>query len=959
MNIDAKVFKNCTREGIAESLRTISEIQDGHILMAGTLLSCLDPQGNIGSHVYEAALDLLVKANSPLAHDVLWWVGEHHPISRIKVEAVRRSGRFAATGQTRQLLHKWAKDGIPLVHHFQYDNQIDQKSTRIIALEAMKAVPKPDAADVAVLKSVIEEAQNSREKISLLIPALEALAHAIAPHEIGDYLKIVQPLAPQYCLVALVGLNRFSAKALKSHVDEIGTLLLSSCNITNIDSPVLQELVSLIPKILTVKLLREFSDRYSQDCLGNGRGTISLAMCENWPHPDEELTNAYLTFARHPSNANKHSKCVQGLAKCAAGGFGAIIASKLLTGSKGYDSLLEGNGIDEIFGNAANAIGIVAPLLKVDQALQINCLARAILWMGAAGVYKEEDWSSRQKWSPLSGFISARPNGNNQQAQALFKELADHIDGLQADQNPLLAIARLVASDCAEAGIGAVASRMIDPFDEIARLFLRYFLDATANLNLKYPNAIQSESGILSFENVLWDQRGAFRQFRIDEVKKRVVQSGTLNRYLFDLCRRQSFGFAQITGQALQVVKTIDDAAFILDSLLLIEPDSGLALAASATQINHPLQTQIRVKAIQTIVEIAKRNVSTSISIETVSQFQRCFEDQTEVRIAAYKAAGLLGRFEHIQPLRVRLKNERKEEGKQAIKSALDSLKKKLMASQPDKFSKAPTLQWLSNVANLADQSFVEQLKEYLIPPHSEPEIRIAALRGLAEIKAPAGLALVKEFIDETSPSGSVIVEARRTRIILENRFDGELFEELEHFLPEESPLLDATTEYAKIIGTGQIKPVASTLRDAWSQWETGHWDDFVTRLNAIMELLIRQIYRQAYVPLGLSDDQRKKVSEKEYANLISAGYFKSAFPRLQSLCEIILSLRRESPVAHAQNADGSNKAGVNEDDAKKGRGYFADAFTEAIVILQNPANRPLITSGAAVTNVTSPQSPS
>jgi hypothetical protein len=112
------------------------------------------------------------------------------------------------------------------------------------------------------------------------------------------------------------------------------------------------------------------------------------------------------------------------------------------------------------------------------------------------------------------------------------------------------------------------------------------------------------------------------------------------------------------------------------------------------------------------------------------------------------------------------------------------------------------------------------------------------------------------------------------------------------------------------------------------------------------MELLVRQIYRQAYVPLGLPDDKRKLMSEKEYANLISAGYFKSAFSRLQSLCEIILSLRRESLVAHAQNADGSNKVGVTEDDAKKGRGYFADAFSEAIAALQNPANRPPASPG-------------
>lgn len=145
-------------------------------------------------------------------------------------------------------------------------------------------------------------------------------------------------------------------------------------------------------------------------------------------------------------------------------------------------------------------------------------------------------------------------------------------------------------------------------------------------------------------------------------------------------------------------------------------------------------------------------------------------------------------------------------------------------------------------------------------------------------------LEVVKTFIDDTAPEGEILKVARQARLRLEHRTDTELFTILSFYFQSDATVLGPSLNYDQLLGTELRASVTRNLFKARTLWEDGHWDEFLTKINGVMEAVVKQIYRTKYASMGL-DQQRgeKQACNPSYAPLLATNDFKTTFPKLQA----------------------------------------------------------------------------
>jgi hypothetical protein len=412
---------------------------------------------------------------------------------------------------------------------------------------------------------------------------------------------------------------------------------------------------------------------------------------------------------------------------------------------------------------------------------------------------------------------------------------------------------------------------------------------------------------------------------------------GKLNRYVLDLIRRENLGFDDAVKQALSAKVSLEDIDFALDSLAMRNDSRARELLAQICG-HHEADPKRTAHIRMTAAERLSRGYSegTTFSEQMINGLHGMFFDVSPVRIAAYRACGQIADLRSIAPLKDRQKSETDQKAKRELESAVTALRTRLLASLPPTHDIKATLAWISHAADLSDGTLLDELRVYLFPPHSSQDVVLAALDTVGQIGNPAGVQLVREYIEGIAPAGSVLAKARRILMSLEHRNDTDLFEQLRRFLPEDSPALDPAINYESLLGSGNMRSAMKVLRDCVTQWDACHWDDFVTRMCGIFELMVRVIYSKAHHQMGLDENRRTRmIKDGQYANLIGCGEFKQAFPSFQASCQQVLIFRRDSPVAHASNPDGSEKPGVDEDDARLVRDHFAKSWVEFTQIVR------------------------
>jgi len=170
------------------------------------------------------------------------------------------------------------------------------------------------------------------------------------------------------------------------------------------------------------------------------------------------------------------------------------------------------------------------------------------------------------------------------------------------------------------------------------------------------------------------------------------------------------------------------------------------------------------------------------------------------------------------------------------------------------------------------------------------------------------------------------------------DRKDLSLREVLAEVFPDDSVVFDLSIDYQVIFGA-RLARIARALSEAITQHQSCHWDDFVTKLDGLCELIVRHIYDKYPHLLGIDQVQAQKMVRRDYANRLSMSQFRQAFPAAQPLLESIHATRYEATTAHVEDRDGSEKPGVGQEEAELSLEQFRMAFTKMVSTLTAPGN--------------------
>ena len=272
---------------------------------------------------------------------------------------------------------------------------------------------------------------------------------------------------------------------------------------------------------------------------------------------------------------------------------------------------------------------------------------------------------------------------------------------------------------------------------------------------------------------------------------------------------------------------------------------------------------------------------------------------------------------------------------------SLTSIGKQLMVARPSRTAADLSIKWLAHVADLGDGSFVDEVASFLSPPHSERRVLVAALNSLERLGQERAIKSIDQFVTDTSPSNEVLHAARHARAVLQNRNDLELLEVLARIFDDGSPVLDPKVDYEKLFGLSRMKRLAKGLSESLLLKENGYWEEFVTKLDGICDMLNRHLFDKHWAAMGLPEEKARALSKREYGNRLSISEFRNSFPVLQPLMQTINDMRNAATTAHQEDSDGTEKPGLEEDDASLAIEQFKNLFTryvEAVTVPQPTA---------------------
>jgi hypothetical protein len=762
--------------------------------------------------------------------------------------------------------------------------------------------------------------------------AIDALWSVASQDDLPTILALLDKCREPRRAASLLSVGaKFDNTALAQHAQVLRAALLRFTQPWHEGKPLTDRLATLAAKLSGIELLDEMPQT---DTLNVGRGKLWTAALASYGGVDEHVAQAYVKFAREASNVGPQSPSVEGLASCVGAGFGDLIATQLAEqNAEGHKQIVSSPLLDQVFGSLENVVVALANgLSRVHenhrQASAVNCAAGILM----CRLYKQDH--NRFELSSTR-WISQR--WQDRQSQQTAKKIAEALGGDTEGTNPLDVIARLVRDGQHRIGALALLNAMLFPFDDLSVVALKALLQAAAAIDFPASDGLQLTSGLVDFFPMAEEQHVSPWLRRA--LPEYFLVGGKLNRFAVVLWEKLNPQFPSGLDNTLGAISSVSDADFLLEMTrktpkaeALKVLSRGVSFHANDGKLTH----HVRERSIGLLVEAQRKaNFDAALLAPCLTVILDRFADVQGVRCVAYEACGELADLKSIQPLRTRLGTENTAKGKATIRAALGAIRERLLREKPPADNVGKTIEWLNHVVELADPATLEDVSCFLSPAHPHGAVQTAAVKALGAIGNKKGLEVLRRFVDDTAPSGDLLAATRRSRIALEVRGDAELFDELRKMFGEESELVDPAIDYSSAVGQELLRPLTQSLSEASKRRQVGHWDDLVTRLDGIAELLVRALYRRKFADFGLAKDKAEPLSKGNYANLINVSQFKDKYPKLHAQCDLLHTYRREAPAAHAANADGTEKAGVTEQDAENALTVFREVIRELMGILR------------------------
>jgi HEAT repeat protein len=927
-----KAMGSCLRgvaPGVLKAAVDVSE--DAFVAAASAFLCGFEPNqpGNI--QVIQDCLDRLAQSHCASAIAVLTHVAQNAAIGRTKVEAVRRLAGVNLSEDARGLLHELAKDGFNAPHQLP-NSPANPEEFRVAAIEAIGKAAKPSTSDVETIRDILSAEVDGRQETRVFATAVEAV------HAMGEAFpaKALMAIVGK-CHVGLMRLRLLgacsgrTAAALRAHATDMASLLCEALAAFSDEPPLRDRLKALVVRVVGLELVTCLSERYCNDSLGNGRGAVCLAALQAYKKTDHVLTRAYLAFARTPANIHTGAACLEGLGVCAAAGMSDMIVKPLVRQDHpGYLQLVRCGLLLEVLGSVGAVVDKVCDALDAEENIQrraqsLDRCCEAILavsLLGEPGASKERGF----EW------IERGPEWLRQCNPGRMNEIVAALSRCPPDSDGIMRLAARMVSSGPLAGPKAIAEWFAGRSDALGEHFVEAALRAAGDASFSPSQGLPKVCPLAQIEDLIVRQH----QPKLRELLPRLVHAeGKLNRFALDLMRRRRIGFQEAAQAILQGGHAPEDAVFVLELLALETDDSSALAIAGATEYNSldkKAAATVREKAITLACEVLGKRAATpnsSLMKTVLEKLHGRFQDMPAVRLAAYGACGKLADPRSIRPLKDRLRSDKDGKCKEAIGGALKRIGEGLKMALPATHDVSALVRWLGYVGELGDTTLLPSVRPFLSPPHSSADVQVAALQCLEHMGEPSVISQIDEFIAETSPSDSILQAARHAKMTLEGRADLELVEVLSRILPLDSSALEPSIDYAKEFGAFRVKHLAGGLQDAIGQWEAGHWNDYVTKLSGVCEVLSRHLFETRHAAMGLEKGHAAKLACGPYRNRLDISEFRKAFGSIHARMVSIYQLRGEAETAHVEDSDGTGKAGLQKADAELARDEFRKLFGE------------------------------
>lgn len=941
IELSAKDFGGFTREHLAATMKTFPGASDIETAIAAAFLAAHEPRGiNPGLDAISTALDLLSRTNTPLARELLWQAAANAQNSRIRIEAIRRSGPVADTAERRELLRKWSADGFTLTANFQND-QFSIEFVREAALTALGNLLKPTSNDIDAIIAAMSLPENSREfPRQVFNAAIEAYWNC-GTIESFDKVLLILTSAKNWRndiglpIVALAA--KFSAAQLKKHAEMLRNAMREYAIRWQDEPSLTSRLATLAECVATPQFLIDWASAFGNDGLEQGRGKITKKLLDTAAEPTQQLATALLNLAQWPQNVSVTTSQVLSLLKSVTkAGHSQLVANTIIAqNQRGYNSILESGMFVQVFPSVQTAVRCAAESISSrgeihEQRRQAEKIAAALLISFAQSI--PDDGQRR----PTIAALTNRRRHDQQHDSDFLTNFVNQVELLNEQDNPIACATRLVHDSAVGGGAAALLENWLRPEDELSRYTMMMVISEAGRAEITTLQILERIEQFLL--KPVYQNAPALRQPLERALLQAAVVDGSVNRYAIDLMDRENLGFEQGVTRALAELSDPTDADFLLTRLAARGGPATRVLTSAINfhrDGNEELTEKVQAGAIARATDVYLNEHNEQDMEAYARQLHQRFQDMPTVREAAYRACGRLSSFVSIKPLRDRQQKETATSPKAAIGEAINLLGHKLAQSKPDAMNPHDIRKWLAHVRDLSDPSLLGLVTGYLRPPHADHDVRRDALRALASMGGQQALDVVKKFIENTAPEGETLAVARNARMKLEQRTDIGVFDILGKYFDAEAEVLDPVLDYEKLVGPPLMMSTVRGLTKATKLWDDGHWDEFITQINGVIEALIRHIFRSRYAKMGLDQQKGGKLAGgNSYAAMLAMTEFRSAFGKLQSHANTIQSFRRDSPTAHAMNKDGTSKSEATSDDAEYVRSEFRPAFSEAVKAL-------------------------
>jgi len=905
------------------------------LVVSLTMLLSKEPGGQRPpDDLVQVPLDAIAASGEPFAEQALCLLTAKAQNSRLRIEAAKRLGRVASHKESHELLWHLAQEGKAAPQSYVGDS-VSTDMIKEAALLSLADLKRPGKADGDIVFGVLSLHVGKGEDTPVFRAGAKALRAVAKAADIPRILDLAGKCKDPHMTARIVSVySRFARATILKQSDHLIPLFVRSLDRYQDEKELHELAIELARRLACPQLVKELREHYGGDSLDQGRGQVIAAALESYGEIDDPLADAYLGFAHAEHNAHEHSACFAGLKRCAQARKLSHIIRNLVNhcSSPGCRRLLISGNILKLAGTMPSSVKGICDALSglTDQSRRKDAARLCVVGLLRATLKDVEEVPFFEDLAQLR----QRSQQVSRREDSPVGTLAARLTGLAHEASALHWLAREIASDEVSQGAVELAHCLLSSDDELSHLLIDQVLEVA--FACKNPAQLPPESNLRRFEDVAFAVSDRWLR---SVLPKHLIAENRLNRYTLDVMRRKHVEFAPQAQKALGQVEAAEDAMSVLDALFIEHSEESTHTLAKAAGFVSDLIAEVspvRERALSLIRRLSAEGtarLSARLEAEILKQIHPRFEDARDVRFAAYDVAEALASPESIRPLRSRRSTDADPRANQKIDAALQSIQKRLVSQRPKWENSDVLISWLEHVGDLGDDVLVESVAEILTRPHPDRQVIIAALNSLSNLKSRKAIPFIDKFMTETSPSGDVLQAARYAKAVIQERKDLPLFEALTAAFPNDSTVFSIGVDYHAVFGA-RLQRVARFITDAMDQYHSGHWDDFVTKLDGVCDLIVRHIFEQYPQLLAMEKTRAQNMAGRQYANRLGVSEFQVAFTSVQPLLASIHAMRDEATTAHGEDSDGTEKTGLGESDANLALDQFRTAFEKLITKL-------------------------